>query len=281
MREVDPTRFGHIPGVPLFTTWPSRKACSDSGVHVGIIAGIYGSKVHGAYSIALSGQYNDDDDQGETFMYTGTGGREKVTNTGKQTKYGRQIEDQSFEHSHNKALLISYTNGSPVRVIRGSKCNSKYAPPEGYRYDGLYVIDDVKLEMGINGFKVCRFAFRRLPNQGNIPVRAYALTLANMKKTKRTQAVSETESDGDLDLATNSPPPSRSSSPPISPSEPVPVRSAPTRSTGRGRGTTQGGTLARMRKSLGGRRALDLGRLNHTRALQGAQPSSSTAPYGQ
>lgn len=43
-----------------------RKACSDSGVHVGIIAGIYGSKVHGAYSIALSGQYNDDDDQGET-----------------------------------------------------------------------------------------------------------------------------------------------------------------------------------------------------------------------
>lgn len=47
-------------------TYRFRKDCSESGVHPGIIAGIYGSKDHGAYSIALSGQYNDDDDLGET-----------------------------------------------------------------------------------------------------------------------------------------------------------------------------------------------------------------------
>ena len=31
----------------------------------------------------------------------------------------------------------------PVRVIRGFKSTSKYAPTEGYRYDGLYVVEKV------------------------------------------------------------------------------------------------------------------------------------------
>ena len=33
----------------------------------------------------------------------------------------------------------------PVRVVRGFKSNSRYAPFEGYRYDGLYQVEKVKL----------------------------------------------------------------------------------------------------------------------------------------
>lgn len=32
---------------------------------------------------------------------------------------------------------------NPVRVIRGYKLKSPYAPAEGYRYDGLYVVERV------------------------------------------------------------------------------------------------------------------------------------------
>ncbi len=32
----------------------------------------------------------------------------------------------------------------PVRVIRGPKLRSPYAPAEGYRYDGLYTVEKVE-----------------------------------------------------------------------------------------------------------------------------------------
>lgn len=186
--------------------------------------------------------------------------------------------------------------------------------PRRYRYDGLYVVEEVRLrerrensilrtllqatlETGINGYKVCRFLFRvslfslcsnwshrsvqRLPDQGNIPVLTYEQTLANMKKSKRAQAriiPAESESDGDSDSHSSSHPlpPSRSSSPSVS--ELAPIRTAPAqRVAGRGQGrgrSSQGGPLARIRKGIAGRRALDVNRLNHIRAIQGAQSST-------
>lgn len=33
---------------------------------------------------------------------------------------------------------------NPVRVIRGYKLHSGYAPAEGYRYDGLYTVEQVR-----------------------------------------------------------------------------------------------------------------------------------------
>lgn len=33
---------------------------------------------------------------------------------------------------------------NPVRVIRGFKLKSQYAPREGYRYDGLYTVEKVR-----------------------------------------------------------------------------------------------------------------------------------------
>ena len=47
---------------------PFRKACNDAGVHRTPNAGIQGAPTLGAYSVVLSGRYNDDDDNGETLQ---------------------------------------------------------------------------------------------------------------------------------------------------------------------------------------------------------------------
>lgn len=40
------------------------------------VAGIHGRENEGAYSIVLSGGYEDDEDNGDSFTYTGSGGRD-------------------------------------------------------------------------------------------------------------------------------------------------------------------------------------------------------------
>ena len=83
-------------------------------------------------------------------------------------------------------LQISSQTKKAVRVIRGYKLDSPYGPSEGYRYDGLYVVEKVRCsalhqsfqpalrlfffkawqEKGLNpkGYLVCKFAFKvRLP----------------------------------------------------------------------------------------------------------------------
>ena len=49
---------------------------SEVGVHRPHVAGIHGRESEGAYSIVLSGGYEDDIDSGDHFMYTGSGGRD-------------------------------------------------------------------------------------------------------------------------------------------------------------------------------------------------------------
>jgi len=87
-----------------------------------------------------------------------------------------QSSDQSFDNSFNRSLQVSAETKKPVRVIRGYKLQSKYAPTEGYRYDGLYTVEKAWMERGLNpkGFKVCKFAFKRCPNQPPIPEREVA-----------------------------------------------------------------------------------------------------------
>ena len=135
-------------------------------MHTSTTAGISGGK-HGAYSIVMSGGYEDDVDKGDFMcandlrflirfilppyrIYTGTGGY------GGDNRYGGggrswntvQVEDQTFEHKDNEALLVSSRSpaegthstlsqvscelGKPVRVIRGHGLKSKYAPSEGF-----------------------------------------------------------------------------------------------------------------------------------------------------
>ena len=42
-----------------------RRACAKAGVHIAPFAGIAGSAEHGAYSVVLSGGYEDDEDHGD------------------------------------------------------------------------------------------------------------------------------------------------------------------------------------------------------------------------
>ena len=61
-----------------------------------------------------------------------------------QLRTAPQSCDQSFDHKLNKTLKASVKTKNPVRVIRGFKLPSVYAPEEGYRYDGLYRVEKVR-----------------------------------------------------------------------------------------------------------------------------------------
>ncbi|RDB28964.1 E3 ubiquitin-protein ligase ORTHRUS 5 [Hypsizygus marmoreus] len=177
IRTYDPKTFGTIPGVQVGTWWETRQGCSSDSIHAPWVAGISGGS-GGAYSVALSGGYDDDVDLGYAFTYTGSGGRDLkgTKDAPKNLRTAPQSSDQSFENSFNKALKRSSETGNPVRVIRGFKLKSRYAPSEGYRYDGLYKVEKAWMEKGLNpkGYLVCKFAFKRIPGQPPLPVRADA-----------------------------------------------------------------------------------------------------------
>ncbi|NXU62289.1 UHRF1 ligase, partial [Horornis vulcanius] len=73
---VPSNHYGPIPGIPVGTMWKFRVQVSESGVHRPHVAGIHGRSNDGAYSLVLAGGYEDDIDHGNSFTYTGSGGRD-------------------------------------------------------------------------------------------------------------------------------------------------------------------------------------------------------------
>jgi putative restriction endonuclease len=55
----------------------------------------------------------------------------------------------------------------PVRVIRGAGGDPAYAPASGYRYDGLYRVDDHWSEVGKSRCRIWRYRLVRLPAGGH------------------------------------------------------------------------------------------------------------------
>ncbi|CAN6340929.1 unnamed protein product [Urochloa humidicola] len=160
LAENDPRRSI---GVRVGETWEDRLECRQWGAHFPHVAGIAGQSTHGAQSVALSGGYEDDEDHGEWFLYTGSGGRDL---SGNKRTNKEQSSDQKFEKL-NAALRISCLRGYPVRVVRSHKeKRSSYAPESGVRYDGVYRIEKCWRKIGIQGkFKVCRYLFVRCDNE--------------------------------------------------------------------------------------------------------------------
>uniref|UniRef100_A0A7N0US12 RING-type E3 ubiquitin transferase n=1 Tax=Kalanchoe fedtschenkoi TaxID=63787 RepID=A0A7N0US12_KALFE len=149
-------------GVSVGDMWEDRQDCRQWGVHRPHIAGIAGQGKYGAQSVVLAGGYEDDEDHGEWFLYTGSGGRDLSGNK-------RTNKEQSFNQKftkYNEALRRSCLKGYPVRVVRSSKeKRSSYVPSKpGYRYDGIYRIEKCWRKDGAQGFKVCRFLFVRCDN---------------------------------------------------------------------------------------------------------------------
>jgi len=120
------------------------------------------------------GGYSDDIDEGEYFLYTGSGGRDLSGNK-RIAKF--QSKHQTFTSS-NEALRRSCELGLPVRVVRSHKeKRSAYAPSaadaeagRGLRYDGVYRIVAAYRRPGAQvspcgeRFLVCRYVFVRCDN---------------------------------------------------------------------------------------------------------------------
>ncbi|KAH9475259.1 E3 ubiquitin-protein ligase UHRF1 [Psilocybe cubensis] len=162
--QQDP-RFGPPAKYPIFHTFRNRIECSKAGIHAPTVAGIAGTVKDGAFSICVSGGYRDDKDEGD-FMYVSHFA--SLVGTGN----GKQVEDQSFTHPDNAALLRSFETKRPVRVVRGFKPNSVYAPAQGYRYDGMYVVENAYMSKSKEtGYMICTYELRRVPGQPPIPKR--------------------------------------------------------------------------------------------------------------
>ncbi|KAL5010691.1 hypothetical protein ScPMuIL_012996 [Solemya velum] len=164
-----PNAYGSVPGVEVGTVWLTRLECCRDGIHRPPVSGIHGGP-EGAYSIALSGGYEDDIDLGECFTYTGEGGRDlKGTKANpKNLRTAAQSKDQTLTRG-NLALSRNVDTGNTVRVIRGYKSESTFAPEEGYRYDGLYTVEKAWFTTGLSGFGVWKFALRRCKDQAPPP----------------------------------------------------------------------------------------------------------------
>ncbi|KRT83940.1 PHD finger motif containing protein, partial [Oryctes borbonicus] len=170
---VSKDHLGPIPGIEVGTCWKFRFQVSEAGIHRPIVAGIHGSESTCAYSIVLSGGYEDDIDYGNEFYYTGSGGRDLSGN--------KRINEQSCDQvltRMNKALAMNcnakfnakdgaeaenWQGGKPVRVVRNFKLrkHSKYAPADGNRYDGVYKVVKYYPEKGKSGFIIWRYFLRR------------------------------------------------------------------------------------------------------------------------
>jgi len=200
-----PNFFGAVSGVPIGTVWWTRLECCRDGVHRPTVAGIHGSE-NGAYSIALSGGYEDDVDLGECFTYTGEGGRDlKGTKANpKNLRTAPQSCDQTLTRG-NLALSRNVDTGNPVRVIRGYKLDSPFAPEEGYRYDGLYAVEKAWFTTGMSGLGVWKFALKRCDGQDPPPWK-----LIESKPEDMTGPMTQSEKDIKLQLDADSKPPSPS-----------------------------------------------------------------------
>ena len=146
--------FGSIPGVIAGDHFENRSALREAGVHMALVAGIDGNAKEGASSIVLNGGYVDDLDLGNEIIYTGHGGNDPNTK--------KQIADQNWDDSGNKALIVSELRGLPVRVTRGFKHKSKYSPISGYQYGGLYSVVEHFEQTGKDGFKICRYRLEKI-----------------------------------------------------------------------------------------------------------------------
>lgn len=145
-------KFGEIEGYPEGSAFDDRKSLSNSTLHPAPVAGISGTERDGADSIVLNEGYEDDEDYGDVIIYTGQGGRDQSS--------GKQIDDQPLKRG-NLALVQSELRGYPVRVVRGPKLKSDFAPKTEYRYDGLYRVDSHWQELGKSGFKIWRYRLVR------------------------------------------------------------------------------------------------------------------------
>jgi len=145
--------IGEIEGVATGTLFKSREEVRLAKLHRPPMAGISYITDGPAESIVISGGYEDDEDFGETIIYTGQGGQ--------ASPGGKQVKDQEVTRG-NRALIFSEDHGSPIRIIRGSGGDPRFSPQTGYRYDGLFQVTNHWFEKSKSGPLVIRFELNRI-----------------------------------------------------------------------------------------------------------------------
>lgn len=134
--------------------FPFRIVALFHGAHGASMAGISGDAQTGAYSIVVSGGYDDfDKDEGDRLWYCGPGSNDNTD---------PKLPAQS---SGTRALYASLESGGDVRVLRSSNGKSAWAPNVGIRYDGLYRVVKAGTTTNNVGGRVERFRLQRKEDQ--------------------------------------------------------------------------------------------------------------------
>jgi E3 ubiquitin-protein ligase UHRF1 len=142
--------------------------------------------------MSLASGYPEDEDYGNWFMYTGSGGKDLKT---KNRRTGKQTFDQELtkgnlalaatcdapvptppSHSRTRhctnasqisedgGVAKNWQNSKGIRVVRSDKLRKhhpQFAPELGNRYDGIYKIVRYFPDTSKSGFRVFRYEFRR------------------------------------------------------------------------------------------------------------------------
>ncbi|KAJ2812197.1 hypothetical protein GGI24_006709, partial [Coemansia furcata] len=171
---VGKDHVGPIPGVHVGQSWRYRLQVTASGVHRPPVGGIAGSSTKPAVSIVLAGGYPEDEDRGEEFTYTGSGGYDLSGN--KRTAKVQTSDQELTRQNRSLALACAaevneegaeaedWRLSTAIRVCRSYKIAKKhpeYAPAEGVRYDGIYRVVRYWKQKGESGHYVWRYLFRR------------------------------------------------------------------------------------------------------------------------
>ena len=176
--------FGEISGFPCGSEFYFRVDACHALVHRATVAGIVGNPKDGCYSIVLNGGYPDDVDLGDALTYTGSGGQAP----GGSNRSKLVVRDQTLD-GKNAALAKSIETSYPVRVLRGSRLDSQFAPlgveaggTHNYRYDGLYVVVRKWQAASLGSAAlVWKFALTRVAGQPRLSTRAEELAAVEAK----------------------------------------------------------------------------------------------------
>ncbi|KAL2753149.1 hypothetical protein ACRALDRAFT_1072880 [Sodiomyces alcalophilus JCM 7366] len=145
-------------GLSVGDWWPMQIVALFNGAHGMIQGGISGHQSYGVYSVVVSGYYADlDKDLGDTIFYSGPG--------------SHNHRNPNVAPSGTALLETSLADGGPVRVLRSASSgggDSRWAPPVGIRYDGLYQVVTVRSRHNQHGGMYKQFELRRLPDQESL-----------------------------------------------------------------------------------------------------------------
>ncbi|PQE09678.1 ydg sra domain-containing protein [Rutstroemia sp. NJR-2017a BBW] len=156
--KVDFKVYGHN-GLTNGDCWPKQIAALRDGAHGSSMGGISGSTTTGAYSVVISGTYDEFDlDSGHTVHYSSPGAKETSAKEANRTNTGTQC------------LLASLSSQNPIRVLRTAKCRWDGRPTAGYRYDGLYRAVSVAQRANAKLGKFLSFELVRVEGQEGIRV---------------------------------------------------------------------------------------------------------------